>query len=126
MRYCPERKEAVLKKMLPSHNRSIPELAEEEGISEATLYAWRKATRAWGDVIAHEWGTNLAMDRDVARRYYGQRRVNDSGWVGAIAAHRAGPSCRGCASCRVAERRVCPSDGIDTPDPQGGADLGPF
>jgi len=34
MRYSPERKEAVLRKMLPPHNRSIPELAEEEGISE--------------------------------------------------------------------------------------------
>ncbi len=45
MRYTPERKEAVLRKMLPPHTRSIPELAEEEGISEATLYNWRKADR---------------------------------------------------------------------------------
>ncbi len=51
MRYSPERKEAVLKKMLPPHNRSIPELAEEEGISEATLYAWRKAARAEGRLL---------------------------------------------------------------------------
>ena len=45
MRYTPERKEAVLRKMLPLHNRSIPELAEEEGILEGTLYNWRKAVR---------------------------------------------------------------------------------
>ena len=51
MRYSPERKEAVLKKMLPPHNRSIRELAEEEGISEATLYAWRKAARAEGRLL---------------------------------------------------------------------------
>ncbi len=45
MRYSAERKEAVLKKMLPPNNRSIREIAEEEGISEATLYNWRKAPR---------------------------------------------------------------------------------
>jgi len=31
MRYSPERKEAVLRKMVPPHNRSIKELAREEG-----------------------------------------------------------------------------------------------
>ena len=41
MRYSPERKEAVLRKMMPPHNRSVRELAREEGISEATLYNWR-------------------------------------------------------------------------------------
>jgi len=51
MRYTPERKEAVLRKMLPPHNRSIPELAEEEGISEGTLYNWRKAARAEGRLL---------------------------------------------------------------------------
>ena len=37
MRYSPDRKEAVVRKMMPPHNRSIKELAQEEGISEATL-----------------------------------------------------------------------------------------
>ncbi len=31
MRYSAERKEAVLKKMLPPNNRSIREIAEDEG-----------------------------------------------------------------------------------------------
>ncbi len=48
MSYPAERKEAVLKKMLPPHNKSIPELAKEEGICEGTLYNWRKAARAKG------------------------------------------------------------------------------
>jgi transposase-like protein len=48
MRYSPERKEAVLKKMMPPHNRSIIELAKEEGISEATLYNWRNEARSQG------------------------------------------------------------------------------
>ena len=48
MRYSPERKEAVLRKMMPPHNRSIKQLAQEEGISEATLFAWRKQARDRG------------------------------------------------------------------------------
>ena len=48
MRYSPERKESVLRKMMPPHNRSIKQLAQEEGILEATLFNWRKQTRAKG------------------------------------------------------------------------------
>ena len=51
MRYPAKRKEAVLKKMLPPNNRSIREIAEEEGISVATLYNWRKAARAEGRLL---------------------------------------------------------------------------
>lgn len=36
MEYSKERKGSVPKKMMPPHNRSIDELAREEGISEAT------------------------------------------------------------------------------------------
>ena len=45
MGYSKERREAVLKKMFPPHNRSLKELAAEEGISEGTPYNWRKAAR---------------------------------------------------------------------------------
>ena len=48
MRYSPERKESVLRKMMPPHNRSIKQLAQEEGISEATLFNWRKQAREKG------------------------------------------------------------------------------
>ena len=51
MGYPSERKEAVLKKMLPPNNKTIRELAQEEGISEATLYNWRKAARAEGRLL---------------------------------------------------------------------------
>jgi transposase-like protein len=51
MRYSPERKEAVLKKMMPPRNRSIYQLAIEEGISEATLYNWRQQARAKGILL---------------------------------------------------------------------------
>jgi transposase-like protein len=48
MRYPQERKEAVLKKMMPPHNRTITQLSLEEGISEATLYNWRQEARSKG------------------------------------------------------------------------------
>lgn len=51
MSYSPERREAVLKKMLPPNQRSIPELAREEGIAEPTLYAWRTRARNEGRLM---------------------------------------------------------------------------
>jgi transposase-like protein len=51
MSYPRERKEAILRKMLPPHNKTIREVAEEEGVSEATLYNWRKAARAEGRLL---------------------------------------------------------------------------
>ena len=65
MRYPPERKESVLRKMMPPHNRSIKQLAQEEGISEATLFNWRKHAREKGILLpdaarrAGPPGTNL-------------------------------------------------------------------
>lgn len=50
-RYSPERKEALLKKLLPPHNLSVAELARQEGISDATLYAWRKQAKAGGAAV---------------------------------------------------------------------------
>ena len=50
-RYSNERKEAVLRKMLPPHNRPLAELAAEEGISEATLYNWRRDARDRGRLL---------------------------------------------------------------------------
>ena len=37
--------------MLPPHNRPITHLAEEEGISAATLYPWRAQARAQGRLL---------------------------------------------------------------------------
>jgi len=34
--------------MVPPHNRSIKQLAREEGISEATLFNWRSKAREKG------------------------------------------------------------------------------
>ena len=48
--YPPERKQAVLAKLCPPNNRSVREVAAEEGISEATLYAWRRKARERGEL----------------------------------------------------------------------------
>ncbi len=50
MRYPEERKQAVLAKLCPPSNRSVREVAAEEGISEATLYNWRRQARERGEL----------------------------------------------------------------------------
>jgi len=42
MKYSKRFKESVLKKVLPPENRSIPEVAREMGISDQTIYNWKK------------------------------------------------------------------------------------
>jgi len=51
MRYSDERKEAILKKLFPPNNRTVADVAEEEGISPATLYKWRREARAQGCLL---------------------------------------------------------------------------
>lgn len=51
MGYSPERKAAVLKRMLPPNNTAIRHLSQEEGISAATLHDWRVEARGWGQLL---------------------------------------------------------------------------
>jgi len=51
MKYSDERREAILKKLLPPHNRMVAAVAKEEGISAATLYSWRKPARQVGRLL---------------------------------------------------------------------------
>lgn len=50
-RYSEERKQAVLAKMLPPHNLSPKEVSQQEGISLATLYNWRRKAREQGTCL---------------------------------------------------------------------------
>ena len=50
--YSAERKAAVLQKMLPPTSLSVAELAKQEGISDVTLYHWRKQAMASGAMSA--------------------------------------------------------------------------
>lgn len=48
-RYSNEMKEAIVKRMMPPNNEAISHISEETGITEATLYKWRKEARAAGN-----------------------------------------------------------------------------
>ena len=50
--YSAERKAAVLQKMLPPSSLSVAELVRQEGISDVTLYHWRKQAIASGAMSA--------------------------------------------------------------------------
>lgn len=51
MRYSEERRKSVVAKLAPPHNRTVQEVADEEGISSATVYNWRKAARERGELL---------------------------------------------------------------------------
>ena len=50
-RYSSERKEAIIKKMMPPENTPVSILVKEMGISDVTLYAWRKQARSGGVAV---------------------------------------------------------------------------
>ena len=49
--YSKELKEWVLRRMMALQSRSVAELARETGITETTLYSWRKTARKGGAVM---------------------------------------------------------------------------
>ena len=51
MAYSTERRAAVLKKLEPPSPVPLRQLAKEEGISEATLHAWRRDARSKGRLL---------------------------------------------------------------------------
>ena len=51
MKYSQERKQAVLAKLAPPHQRTIKNVTAEEGISPATLYHWRQQARLNGGLF---------------------------------------------------------------------------
>lgn len=48
-RYTEDMKEPILKRMMPPNNESISQLSKEFGITEPTLYKWRKEARLAGN-----------------------------------------------------------------------------
>nr|WP_110925921.1 transposase [Bacillus massiliglaciei] len=48
VRYTQERKDEIVKRMMPPQNESVAKLSKEESITEVTLYKWRKEARAAG------------------------------------------------------------------------------
>jgi transposase-like protein len=58
-RYSQERKESILKKLLPPQNMTVAEVAISEGISTKTLYHWRDKLRKEGQPVP---GKTLTSD----------------------------------------------------------------
>ena len=62
-RYSTERREAILRQMMPPTNKLVSALAREHGISEQTLYTWRRNLQAQGVPVpgngkqAEEWSS---------------------------------------------------------------------
>jgi transposase len=48
-RYTEEMKESILKRMMPPYNESVSQISQELGITEPTLYKWRKEARIAGN-----------------------------------------------------------------------------
>ena len=42
VRFTQERKAEVVKRMVAPNNESVAQIAKEEGITEVTLYKWKK------------------------------------------------------------------------------------
>lgn len=61
--YSAERKEAMLRRMMPPENKVVSELARENGITEKTLYTWRRTLKLQGVPVpgngknADEWSS---------------------------------------------------------------------
>ena len=49
--YPAERKEALLRRMMPPENKLVSELARETGITEQTLYTWRRQLKSQGVAV---------------------------------------------------------------------------
>lgn len=49
--YSPERKEALLRRLLPPESIPLAQLAREAGVSEQTLYNWRRKLKEQGSLV---------------------------------------------------------------------------
>ncbi|MAO41310.1 MAG: hypothetical protein CMK70_14235 [Pseudohongiella sp.] len=76
-RFSQERKEAVLSRLLPPYNMTVSELAKMEGISEATLYNWRKQVRLRGRAARHV-RIVVRSSESVKRRWRAQEDTDGS------------------------------------------------
>ena len=62
MKYSRRFKESVLKKVLPPENRSVPEVAREMGLSDQTIYNWKKMLEK-GNLLLEEESSPSSIGR---------------------------------------------------------------
>ena len=63
--YSAERKEAVLAKLLPPHNMTVTQVAEQENIASATLYNWRDKAKKSGIPVPGKTPTSEQWSADA-------------------------------------------------------------
>ena len=67
-RYSDEMKASILKRMMPPQSCSVAQLSRETGITEVTLYHWRKQARQAGEVMPGG-GKQLSDGWDSASKF---------------------------------------------------------
>jgi transposase len=63
MKYSKRIKSSVMKKILPPENRSVPEVAKEIGISEQTIYNWKRMAENGTLVLDAETVSPVSLNR---------------------------------------------------------------
>lgn len=72
-RYSNEFKYSVIAKMMPPHNQSVSDVARETGLSEGTLFKWKKQAKAKGIPVPgsesqpERWSPQDAVCQDSCR-----------------------------------------------------------
>jgi transposase len=85
--YGIERKESVLKKLLPPNNRSVVEVSKEEGIKESTLYNWLSKAKQEGRVV-------LGGAKTTSDKWSNQAKLSVLIETGAMTANEVSAYCR--------------------------------
>lgn len=81
--YSPERKAAVLAKMMPPQNMRVSSLAEETGISQQTLYNWRQKARDEGGVVpgdgknSEQWSSSDKFSVVVETAHFNEAELSE-------------------------------------------------
>jgi transposase-like protein len=66
-RYSSERRDSILKKLLPPLNMTVAEVSREEGVSAQTLYNWRYTAKKKGmpvpgkKITANDWSSDTKL-----------------------------------------------------------------
>jgi len=63
--YSTERKDAVLAKLLPPHNMTVAQVAEQENIAAGTLYNWRDKAKKSGEPVPGKTPTSEQWSADA-------------------------------------------------------------
>jgi transposase-like protein len=81
------RKEAVLSKMLSPNPPTISALAKQEGISEATLYNWRKQLRQEGRPVPEHDRTSENWSAQTKLASWQQSWYSEAFWHSDVRPH---------------------------------------